>query len=288
VHAPLACSVRGCARPLQRQPSRLICSAGHSFDVARSGYVSLLQPQDRRSPLPGDTKDAVAARARLLESGVGRTVIDAVVARAPATSGPLVATDLGCGSGELLGALAAAREVCAVGIDISTPAIETAAGRFPALTWVVANADRRLPLLDESVDLVLSLNARRNPLECRRVLTAGGRLIVAVPASDDLIELRAAVQGHGVERDRVEQMVAAHEPLFSVIERVTVRERPRLAAGQLRDLLRSTYRGARVSEAARTVALDALDVTLATDLVVLCRQAGGVDLTRPAPARAAG
>ena len=27
-----------------------VCPRGHAFDVARSGYVNLLQPQDRRSP----------------------------------------------------------------------------------------------------------------------------------------------------------------------------------------------------------------------------------------------
>ena len=65
-----------------------------------------------------------------------------------------VAADLGCGSGELLGALAAARDICGAGIDLSTAAVERAARRYPALTWVVANADRRLPLLDASVHLV--------------------------------------------------------------------------------------------------------------------------------------
>ena len=94
---PLACTVRGCDRPLAREERRLICAAGHAFDVARHGYVSLLQPQDRRSRVPGDAPEAVAARARLLEAGVGRAVIDAIVARAPATSHTLVAAGIGPG-----------------------------------------------------------------------------------------------------------------------------------------------------------------------------------------------
>ena len=270
--APLACTVRGCHRPLTRTDQQLSCSARHTFDVARSGYVSLLQPQDRRSAAPGDTKEAVAARARLLDAGIGRDAIDAIVARAPASDGPLVASDLGCGSGELLGALAAARDVCAVGIDLSTAAAEAAARRFPSLTWIVANVDRGLPLLDGSVHLVTSLNGRRHAAECARVLRPGGMLIVALPAPDDLIELREQVQGEGVTRDRADAVVAEHAPRFELVERFTVRQRHRLAGGALRDLLRGTYRGARDSMVERVKTLDALgtlDVTVASDVAVM-------------------
>jgi 23S rRNA (guanine(745)-N(1))-methyltransferase RlmA-like protein len=40
----LICPVRGCHLPLMRQERRLLCERGHSFDVARSGYINLLQP----------------------------------------------------------------------------------------------------------------------------------------------------------------------------------------------------------------------------------------------------
>lgn len=268
--------MRGCGRPLTRGERRLICDAGHAFDTARSGYISLLQPQDRRSRAAGDGKASVAARARLLQAGIGRGAIDAIVARlAPpgiARDAPLVVVDLGCGSGELLGAVTAARDVCGIGIDLSTAAVDTAARRIRSVTWIVANADRTLPILDASADVVLSLNARRNPPECARVLTRGGRLIVGVPAPDDLIELRAAVQGGALERERADTVVTAHEPLFWLEERLTTRERHRLEGDQLRDLLRSTYRGARTSAAGRVEDLQSLDVTVSTDIVVFSRR----------------
>ena len=280
VFPPLACSVRACGRPLTRDGARVVCAAGHAFDVARSGYLSLMQPHDRRSAAPGDAKESVAARARLLEAGIGRAAIDAIVAAAPGHTQPPVAADLGCGSGELLGALAAARDVCGVGIDLSTAAVERAARRYPALTWIVANADRRLPLLDASVHLVLSLNGRRNPDECARVLVPGGALIVGVPAADDLIELRAEVQGEGVARERADAVVAAHASAFSLVERFTVRERHRLDGAALRDLLRGTYRGARVSALERVEALDALEVTLATEICRFSRAGSRVESLR--------
>ena len=78
---PLACTVRDCRLPLARRAGTLTCPRGHTYDIARSGYVNLLQPQDRRSPSPGDSKAAVAARGRLIESGVGREVFKQIVGR---------------------------------------------------------------------------------------------------------------------------------------------------------------------------------------------------------------
>jgi 23S rRNA (guanine745-N1)-methyltransferase len=135
----------------------------------------------------------------------------------------------------------------------------------------VANADRGLPLLDGSVHAITSLNGRRNVAECARVLTPDGTLIVAVPAPDDLIELRAQVQGEGTARDRADAVVAEHAPRFALVERFTVRSHHRLEGDALRDLLRGTYRGARASAAARVEALDSLEVTVASDVVVMKR-----------------
>ena len=141
-----------------------------------------------------------------------------------------VVVDLGCGSGDGLAALAGARPINGTGLDLSVAAIEQAAKRFPALAWVVANADRRLPILDGSVDLVLSLHARRNPPECARVLKPSGFLLVAIPAADDLIELRAVVQGEGIARDRTAALLTEHAALFTPLERTPVREQRRLGA----------------------------------------------------------
>lgn len=246
-----------------------VCPHGHSFDIARAGYVNLLQPQDRKSPDAGDSRESVEARAALLARGIGRGAVDSVAAMAAAWTSPRepVVVELGAGAGETLGALVASRVVCAVGIDLSTPAATLAARRVPSATWVVANADRRLPLLDGSVDLVLSVHARRNPEECRRVLAPGGRLIVAIPAADDLIELREAVQGAAVERDRADALVHEHARHFEVVDRTSVRQGADLTRDDLLLVLRGTYRGERLSTSPRVESLADMRVTFASDIV---------------------
>lgn len=280
---PLACTVRACGRPLQRSDTAWRCDHGHSFDIARRGYVNLLQPSDRKSLDAGDARQAVEARARLLAAGVGQPLFEAflqqaeeALARQGAAAGapaprPVV-VDLGSGSGETLTALAARRTITGIGIDLSTAAAEHAARLAPALTWVVANADRRLPLLDGSVDLVLSQQARRNPAECARVLRPGGHLLVSVPGADDLRELRAAVQGEAVERNRLEAVVAEHTGLFTPVSRASWQTCNPLDRTALLDLLSGTYRGARYSARGRLDTLDdRLEVTLAADVCLFVR-----------------
>jgi 23S rRNA (guanine745-N1)-methyltransferase len=270
---PLACSVRGCTLPLRRRDRSVVCDAGHAYDIARSGYINLLQPQDRRSRAAGDSKATIEARAALLKAGVGRTLIEALAAQAVTfdLGHEPVVVDLGCGSGDALAAIARQRASASIGIgiDLSTAAVERAARQFPDLTWVVANADRRLPVLDGSVDLVASIHGRRNPDEAARVLAPGRYLLIAVPAADDLIELRELVQGQRIEHDRSDAVLAEHESRFEMIERSVIRETVELDRTSLLDLLQGTYRGARLATAERVATLTRMRVTMASDVSVL-------------------
>src|SRR5438128_2554850 len=101
----LLCPVRDCHLPLLREERRLLCARGHSFDVARSGYINLLQPQERRSKHPGDTPAAIAGRRRLHDRGVTAPLLRAI-AEMMAASPADVVLDAGCGEGFYLGSLA--------------------------------------------------------------------------------------------------------------------------------------------------------------------------------------
>jgi 23S rRNA (guanine745-N1)-methyltransferase len=231
--------VRDCSRALKPTARALACAANHSFDIAKSGYVNLLQPQDRRSSEPGDSRAAVEARERCLAAGLSASLEHelARITRSLPPAEPLIIADIGSGTGDLLASLARVRPIDGHGVELSSFAADRAARRVPALTWLVANADRRLPFRDQSIDLLLSIHAPRNPSEFARVLAPTGRLFVAVPAEDDLIELRAAVLGEGQRIDRVAAVLAELELHFELLERATLRERRVLARSLLLDLL---------------------------------------------------
>lgn len=260
--------------PLDRADRTYGCARGHSYDIARSGYINLLQPQDRRSLTAGDASAAVEARARLFAAGIGHSLVEAVRRRLTSEKLPddAAVADLGSGSGDALATCLAGTTATGVGIDLSVAAGRLAARRFPALTWVIANADRRLPLTSNRLSFLISLHARRNPAECARVLAPNGLLFVAVPAPDDLIELRSLVQGKGLQRSRVEALRTDHERLFTPIEQFSTRDHHQLSRESVLDLLHTTYRGARISTNARVATLSSMEVTVASDCVVFQRR----------------
>lgn len=229
------CAVRDCRSPLTRFERRMGCPRGHSFDIARSGYVNLLQPQDRRSKQPGDTLAALAGRRRLHNLGVTAPFLDAVDEIAGATAEAAV-LEVGCGDGYYLGNLAARHGFRAHGVDISIPAIDSAARRYPACEWIVANADRYVPYEDRFFSIVLCITARMNNREIRRCLRDDGRVVVAIPSGDDLIELR------GKGRDRTSRVRETFSKGFAPVASRRVTTTADIDAATVADVLHSIYR----------------------------------------------
>ncbi len=251
----LLCPVRECHLALLTDGRRRVCARGHSFDRAKSGYVNLLQPQERRSKNPGDTAEAVAARRRLHERGVTEPLLQGIDEALRARPGDVV-LDAGCGEGFYLGSLAQKIGFGAHGIDISIPAVDAAARKYPHCEWIVGNADRFIPYSDHTFSAVMSITARMNAPEFRRVLREDGRLLVALAAPEDLIELR------GSGRDRVERTVETFIDGFSFIERQRVSTAAELDAEAVRDVLLSIYRPQRAEP------IRAMRVTFSLDLLL--------------------
>ncbi len=262
----LLCTVRECHAPLARDAKRYVCATSHSYDVARSGYLNLLQPQDRRSRTPGDTPEAVAARRRFLDAGHADSLMRVIVGMLPLRSKDAL-LDAGCGEGHYLAAFRDAYGVAAHGVDISVPAIDLAARRHRDCQWVVANADRFLPYADGSFNAVTSITARLQAEEFHRVLAPNGSLLVVIPGAEDLIELRESILGGRVERDRVDRTVEIFAPLFTLEQRSHVRSHPRLDREAMLDVMSSSYRGLRTRERERLEKLEEMEVTLSRDVL---------------------
>ena len=171
------------------------CAAGHRFDRAKHGYLTLLAPRAPRTI--GDDRAMLAARAALLEGGafapIAAALVDAVRSTLPTTSpAPLRIADLGCGTGYYSAALARALpEAAFLLADRSPDAVRASLREQPDATGVVLDIWRALPVRDAVVDVALNVFAPRNGAEFARILRHDGRLFVVVPTDAHLRELRA-------------------------------------------------------------------------------------------------
>ena len=251
----LLCPVRDCHQALTREEKRLVCPTGHSFDAAASGYVNLLQPQDRRSKDPGDTAAAVAARRRSHDRGVTGPLLDAIAEIVSPTESDVV-LDAGCGDGFYLGTLARRIGFEAHGVDISIPAVKAAAKRYPEYQWTVANADRFIPYADRSFSIVWSITARMNSGEFRRVLRDDGR---AGRDYGGRFDERAVHGRGGWDRDSNRGTFAND---FTLLDRRTATTTAELDADAVRDVLLSIYRPM------RSQPVEAMRVTFSLDLLL--------------------
>jgi 23S rRNA (guanine745-N1)-methyltransferase len=271
----LLCTVRNCRLPLHDKGPTWRCANNHTFDVARSGYLNLLQPQDRRSRTPGDSPEAVASRRRFYDRGFDAPLLQATLAFASTLSfqnGDAI-LDVGCGDGHHLDAFRSMlgqslQDLAAEGVDISVPAVDAAARRYADCRFVVANADRFLPYEDGSFALVMSITSRLTASELRRVTRADGHLLVVIAGPDDLLELRGAILGEAVSRDRVQRTTSMFAETFSLVRHERVRHIAELDHEAIVDVMTSSYRGLRAKERTLLDEVPASTVTLERDLLL--------------------
>ena len=67
-----------CGADLDTEDGAVLCDRGHTFDVARQGYVSLLPGSAGK--ITGDSAEMLAARVRFLDGHHFDPIVDAVVA----------------------------------------------------------------------------------------------------------------------------------------------------------------------------------------------------------------
>jgi len=195
-----------CAQPLSKQNNAMKCPKGHSFDIAAAGYCNLLTGS-KPGDFIGDSKEMVAARRRFLDSGayepLRQKLCELVLDTAPA--GAVNILDAGCGEGYYTGAVAKAvaqsgRELNMIGADISKSATAYAAKRDKLSRYITANS-YKLPIENGSADIILSLFAPAPAEEFKRILKETGRVIMAVPGTEHLWELKEAIYDEPYKND---------------------------------------------------------------------------------------
>ncbi|WJY01171.1 putative RNA methyltransferase [Curtobacterium sp. 458] len=207
----LACPV--CAEPLGRVGGQVGCAAGHRFDEAKQGHLTLLPA--RRRALTADTPEMVDARVRFLGRGHYAPVERAIAAVVGASTAPGIVLDVGSGPGTYLAhALrasdgrpvaasdAAPRVRLGVALDLSPVAIRRAARVHERVGAVVGDVTERLPVVDGAAAVLLDVFAPRNQAEYARVLHPDGVLVVVTPRVGHLAELAEATISVDPEKER--------------------------------------------------------------------------------------
>jgi len=209
-----------CQAALRRAGPALRCEAGHAFDIARQGYVSLLPPGSR--PPAGDTAAMVAARASFLDGGHYARLAGelARLAAAAAAGVPGCAADVGAGPGYYLAAvLGQLPGRAGLALDVSKFALRRAARAHPRIGAVAADAWRRLPVADGAAAVVVNVFAPRSGPELCRILSPRGRLLVVTPGPGHLGELAGPLGLLAVDPRKDERLAATLGGCFARQER---------------------------------------------------------------------
>jgi 23S rRNA (guanine745-N1)-methyltransferase len=182
------------------------CTNGHSYDVAKEGYVNLLLVQHKNSKQPGDNKEMVNGRRAFLEQGFYQPLADSIskIFNQHLTTLTTIEDqtevnffDAGCGEGYYMNQVS---QLCIKtdlkikfsGLDISKFAVQKAAKKYPNNHFAVASTFQ-LPLESSSQDAILQIFAPSSEIEIHRVLKPSGIWITVNPAANHLYEFKQAL-----------------------------------------------------------------------------------------------
>ncbi len=232
--SPLICPL--CRTPLLIADKSQRCANGHSFDIAKEGYLNLLLVQQKKSKEPGDNPDMVKARREFLQVGYYQPLCDAASQLiAPLSAQTLL--DIGCGEGYYTQAFSQI-VTDIIGLDIAKPAIQLAAKKHPSMTWLVASS-ALLPVADQSIDVATSLFSPIPVTEMARVIKPEGHILVIRAADTHLWTVREALFGE-VRAHHPDKFLDELSPHFTLQQQQDLRFDLQLPQQALKQLLAMT------------------------------------------------
>lgn len=195
---------------------RLTCSANHSFDIAKQGYVNMLT----HSAASKYSKDLFESRKTIIDSGLYDPLEEKI---AELIGEAKTVLDTGCGEGSHLARILSQKQGIGIGIDIAKEGILAAARHYPKQIWCVGDLAKS-PFAKTSFDVILNILSPANYEEFKRLLTSNGCVVKVVPQSGYLQQLRSQLYADSAkETYSNEQTVERFRESFSnvTVERIT-------------------------------------------------------------------
>lgn len=202
-----ACPI--CQEALDLVQQSLACPNRHSFDLSKFGYVNLA-PQVKASK--DYNKENFQNRQLVLENGFYDHILNALSECLSPLAHPVNILDIGCGEGYYSRSLQERHpDHSFYAFDLSKESIQLAAKSDQEwkVKWFVGDL-ANLPLLDQSMDLLLDIFSPANYQEFKRVLTPDGRLIKVIPTATHLQEIRQKVKDHLDQVDYSNEQIIQH------------------------------------------------------------------------------
>lgn len=175
-----------------------LCDNGHSFDMAKEGYVNLLR-SSKNGDLIGDDKISARMRRDFLNEGYYALLKEELCRIFADKRGNVL--DICCGEGYYTAALGTNPNLRVYGFDISKEMVRLAAKRGNG-TYFVANM-ANIPVKKECMDYCTHLFAPFQEESFASVLKPGGRLYTVIPGSHHLWGLKQAVYDTPYENDEI-------------------------------------------------------------------------------------
>ena len=177
-----------CKLPIKKQNHQYECENGHSYDIAKRGYVNLVLANHKQT---GDDKGMVRARTEFLAHGYYHPLRNQLLSCIKELH-PDIIVDAGCGQGYYTNAIKDEINCEVYGFDLSKFAIDEACKAHNGTIYSVANIFH-LPIMDTSCDVMLSVFAPFDEVEALRVLQQNGYVIKVGPGPKHLYELKQAL-----------------------------------------------------------------------------------------------
>jgi 23S rRNA (guanine745-N1)-methyltransferase len=232
----LKCPV--CDKPLEKRGKSFACEHSHSFDIAKQGYVNVLQSQTSKIKIHGDSSDMLQARKTILYKGYYHSISHTLNEMIGNINSNRIIIDIGSGIGYYMDKLEQAYpESIYYGIDISKDGVKEAAKNNKNVLYTVGT-NNKLPYLSNSADIIYAVFSPIKIGECIRVLKPNGHLITVSPNTNHLMELKELVYDEIIDKDY--EVNEIEEPNVEKVSKVIVKDKVHITNGDLFNLFMMT------------------------------------------------
>lgn len=260
-----------CSHQLNKDEHSLRCSNGHSFDIAKEGYINLILPHQKKKLNSGDNKIMIEAREQFLSHGYYDFLISTIEEICQIEHNTKhkhkQLLDLGCGNGYYTRHFYNNNtSIHKTGIDISKVAITKAAKKDNTSSYLVAsNFD--IPIIDNSVDILVNVFAPCNLVEIIRVLRKDGLFIKVIPVNNHMSEIANLVYETFIEhKSDIADEITALEGLTVVSTKEIIKEIT-VQKTDIQNLVKMTPYYYKFSEE-QFKQLDEMSVTLSFQIII--------------------